>query len=80
MLLNDFLMLNMISNFIKGRSIFPYRFLNSNNVKIRVGGWIRKKVLLELKSEKNLYAQKKKIFDVNNEEREWKISIPFKKV
>ncbi len=25
----------------KGRSIFPYGFLNSNNVKIQVAGWVR---------------------------------------
>ncbi len=39
---------------IKGRSIFPYVFLNLNNVKIRVGGWVRKKGLLELKNEWSL--------------------------
>ncbi len=28
--------------FPKGRSIFPYEFLHSNNVKIRMGGWVRR--------------------------------------
>ena len=67
----DVRLFNAISKHFKGRSIFPYGFLNSNNVKNQVGGWVRKKGLLELKSEKNPYTQKINFY-VKNEEREMK--------
>ncbi len=36
------LQLNKLRYSCKGWSIFPYGFLNANNIKIQVGGWVRR--------------------------------------
>ncbi len=50
-----------LSHLQKGQPIFPYGCLNSNNVKIQVGGWVWRKGLFELKGAKIL-APKKSLF------------------
>ncbi len=57
MLINLVSLLNLQGVMALGWSIFPYGFLNLNNVKIQVSGWVRRYGLFKLKRGKILKNQ-----------------------